>query len=131
MCVGAVCGDNRFEVIAKAKQHLLDSTNIHTSEGEMKELDSFLFRCWQMGWLKQYDETATDWIKVEHRLPKAEYRLEEKGYSRGVLVFVREPLGYTVMDAIYDYADRQWYDRNDDVVENVIFWMPIVLPKED
>lgn len=45
MCVGEVCGDNRFEVIAKAKQHLLDSTNIHTSEGEMKELDSFLFRC--------------------------------------------------------------------------------------
>lgn len=74
---------------------------------------------------------AEDWIKVEDRLPKAEYRLEEKGYSKGVLVFVREPLGYTVMDAIYDFADGQWYDRNDDIVENVIFWMPIVLPKED
>lgn len=74
---------------------------------------------------------AEDWVKVEDRLPEAECRLEEKGYSKGVLVFVREPLGYTVMDAIYDYADGQWYDRNDDVVENVIFWMPIVLPKEE
>jgi hypothetical protein len=74
---------------------------------------------------------AEDWIKVEDRLPEAEYRLEEKGYSKGVLVFVREPLGYTVMDAIYDYADGQWYDRNDDIVENVIFWMPIVLPEKE
>ena len=74
---------------------------------------------------------AEDWIMVGDRLPEAEYRLEEKGYSRDVLVLVREPLGYAVMDAIYDYADGQWYDRNDDVVENVIFWMPIVLPKED
>lgn len=53
---GAVCCDNRFEVIAKAKEDLLNSTNIHTSEEEMKALDSFLFRCWQMGWLTKYDE---------------------------------------------------------------------------
>lgn len=51
-----VCCDNRFEVIAKAKEDLLNSTNIHTSEEEMKALDSFLFRCWQMGWLTKYDE---------------------------------------------------------------------------
>ena len=49
------CGDNRFEIIAKAKAHLLDATNIDTSEDEMKVLDSFLFRCWQMGWLDRYD----------------------------------------------------------------------------
>lgn len=24
----------------------------------MKVLDDFLFRCWQMGWLKQYEEEA-------------------------------------------------------------------------
>ena len=61
------CGDNRFEVIAKAKAHLLDATNIDTSEDEMKVLDNFLFRCWQMGWLKQYEEeepaTKTKQIK--------------------------------------------------------------------
>lgn len=50
-----VCGDNRFEIIAKAKEHLLDATNIETSPDEMKVLDSFLFRCWQMGWLKKYE----------------------------------------------------------------------------
>lgn len=50
-----VCGDNRFEVIEKAKEHLLNATNIESSEEEMKVLDSFLFRCWQMGWLKKYE----------------------------------------------------------------------------
>ena len=49
------CGDNRFEVIAKAKEHLLKSTNIESSISEMNELDNILFRCWQMGWLKQYE----------------------------------------------------------------------------
>ena len=50
-----ICEDNRFEIIAKAKAHLLDATNIGTSKDEMKVLDSFLFRCWQMGWLDRYD----------------------------------------------------------------------------
>lgn len=50
-----MCDDNRFEVIAKAKAHLLEATNIDTSEDEMKVLDNFLFRCWQMGWLDRYD----------------------------------------------------------------------------
>ena len=51
-----ICGDNRFEIIAKAKKHLLDATNIDTSPKEMEVLDDFLFRCQQMGWLKQYEE---------------------------------------------------------------------------
>ena len=50
-----VCGDNRFEVIAMAKEALLDSTNISESPDEMKVLDNFLFRCWQMGWLDRYE----------------------------------------------------------------------------
>lgn len=49
-----VCGDNRFEIIEKAKIALIESTNIETSEDEMKVIDSFLFRCWQMGWLDKY-----------------------------------------------------------------------------
>ena len=52
------CGDNRFEVIGKAKQDLLKSTNIDSSKDEMNVLDSFLFRCWQMGWLNQYNLTS-------------------------------------------------------------------------
>ena len=51
-----VCGDNRFEIIEKAKTALIESTNIETSEDEMKVIDSFLFRCWQMGWLDKYDD---------------------------------------------------------------------------
>lgn len=50
-----ICADNRFEIINKAKQHLLEATNIDTSPDEMKVLDNFLFRCWQMGWLKDYE----------------------------------------------------------------------------
>ena len=54
--MGEVCGDNRFEIIQRAKDDLINSTNIKTSLKEMEVLDNFLFRCWQMGWLKQYDE---------------------------------------------------------------------------
>ena len=51
-----ICGDNRFEIIDAAKKDLLESTNINTSPDEMKVLDNFLFRCWQMGWLDKYEE---------------------------------------------------------------------------
>lgn len=53
--MGNICGDNRFEIISKAKEDILKSTNISSSEDEMKVLDSFLFRCWQMGWLDKYN----------------------------------------------------------------------------
>ena len=52
MC-NEMCGDNRFEIIAEAKRQLLEYTNIETSSDEMAVIDSFLFRCWQMGWLHQ------------------------------------------------------------------------------
>ena len=48
---GDICGDNRFEVIEKCKQKLIEATNIETSPDEMAVLDSILFRFWQMGWL--------------------------------------------------------------------------------
>ena len=49
-----ICGDNRFEIIEKAKKDILDATNISQSPDEMKVLDRFLFRCWQMRWLDKY-----------------------------------------------------------------------------
>lgn len=52
---GAICGDNRFEIIEKAKQAILEETNIKDEKAQMAELDSFLYRCWQMGWLKKYE----------------------------------------------------------------------------
>lgn len=75
--MGDRCGDNRFDIIKKAKAELLKSTNIETSEDEMKVLDNFLFRCWQMGWLERYEKPrepldiptmTTDFVK-EHGLP--------------------------------------------------------------
>ena len=47
---------SQFEIIEKAKEDILESTNIDTSPDEMKVLDNFLFRCWQMGWLKKYED---------------------------------------------------------------------------
>ena len=52
--MGEVCGDNRFEIIAKAKEDTILS-NFISSEDEMKVLNNFLFRCWQMGWLNKYE----------------------------------------------------------------------------
>lgn len=57
--MGEVCGDNRFEIIGKAKKDILESTNINSSKDEMKVLDNFLFRCWQMGWLDKYDTSES------------------------------------------------------------------------
>lgn len=51
-----LCTDGRFEIIARAKKAILESTNIDTSQDEMKVLDNFLFRCWQMGWLNKYED---------------------------------------------------------------------------
>lgn len=59
-----ICGDNRFEIIERAKADLLDSTNIHTSPKEMEVLDNFLFRCWQMRWLDRYDDTKVNRLKL-------------------------------------------------------------------
>ena len=53
---GEICGDNRFEIIQKYKENLIESTNIETSHTEMSCLDSFLFRCWQMGWLEKVED---------------------------------------------------------------------------
>lgn len=49
------CGDNRFELIKKYKDKLIESTNIETSPEEMLVLDDILFRMWQMGWLDKLE----------------------------------------------------------------------------
>ncbi len=96
-----VCTDNRFEIIAKAKEALLDSTNIDTSPDEMACLDSFLFRCWQMGWLDKYEVprmTVRDMI--------GHLRTQEK-------VLIRDDMNYNI--GIFDtnskglepYLDRE------------------------
>ena len=48
--------DNRFALIKKYKQRLIEGTNIESSHEEMEVLDSILFRFWQMGWLDKLEE---------------------------------------------------------------------------
>ena len=70
--MSGMCGDNRFEIIGKAKEHLIECTNIGTSQKEMDVIDNFLFRCWQMGWLDKYGlEKEKD--VPEHSYIKSEY----------------------------------------------------------
>lgn len=78
--MGEVCTDNRFEIIEKAKQQLLEWTNIDTSPDEMKVLDSFLFRCWQMGWLDRYDSKKYGhWIEEYLGYGATRYRCSKCG----------------------------------------------------
>ena len=50
-----VCSDNRFELIEKYKNKLIESTNIEDDADDMKAIDSILFRFWQMGWLDKLE----------------------------------------------------------------------------
>lgn len=50
-----ICGDNRSLVIERAKNDLFESTNIEMAPKEIEVIDSVLFRCWQIGWLKKYE----------------------------------------------------------------------------
>lgn len=51
---GDICTDNRFEIIKRAKEYIINNTNIETSADEMKVLDNFLFRMWQLGLLEEF-----------------------------------------------------------------------------
>ena len=68
-----VCGDNRFEIIKAAKEHLLASTNIAARPDELAVLDSILFRAWQMGWLDKYEPDYKERMKKEYRQLKDRY----------------------------------------------------------
>lgn len=52
----ANCDDNRFELIQKYRDKLIDGTNIESSENEMAVLGNLLFRFWQMGWLDKLEK---------------------------------------------------------------------------
>ena len=71
--MNCTCGDNRFEIIQKAKEHLVESTNIESSPEEMAVLDSILFRAWQMGWLTPYEPDYKERMKMEYWQLKDRY----------------------------------------------------------
>ena len=59
-----ICGDDRFELIDKAKAKLLEDTNIEMRPDEMAVLDSIMFRCWQMGWLDKLRDDGTRYSEL-------------------------------------------------------------------
>ena len=62
---GAMCDDNRFELIEKYKNKLIDGTNIETSKNEMAVIDNILFRFWQIGWLDKLEEYDRQKAEIE------------------------------------------------------------------
>lgn len=51
-----LCDDNRFELIKKYKEKLIEATNIEDSPEEMEVIDTIFFRLWQTGWLDKLEK---------------------------------------------------------------------------
>lgn len=127
------CGDNRFEIIKKAKKDILQSTNIEEDKDEMKVLDNFLFRCWQMDWLKKYETTKFPWISVKEDLPCNHEELIIKHDDWEILetkpVFVHYKNGGFGIRHMWKSKNEPWiwFPNTSDID----YWMPILeLPKE-
>ena len=78
-------------------------------------------------------DSHPNWIKVTDKLPEL---IDHCLYS--VFVLVCYTVQYEYMGTIryskvacYDYKEKGWFDHNDQEVEGVTHWMPIILPKED
>lgn len=59
--------DNRFDLIEKYKQKLINNTNIESDKKEMAAIDNILFRFWQMGWLDKLEESDAGMTVAEYR----------------------------------------------------------------
>lgn len=51
--MNGVCTDNRFKIIEKVKNHLLEATNI--TQKELEVVDSILFRLWQLRYFENVE----------------------------------------------------------------------------
>lgn len=76
-----------------------------------------------------------DWIKVEDRLPEAKYGIGRdcKGLSEYVLIVYlldKTSTEYVTDVAIYDHQSQRWYDKYDNIIDQVEYWRTIVPPKE-
>lgn len=91
---------NGLEIIEKAKKHILKATNIDTSPDEMKILDVFLFRCWQMGWLDKYTP-RDDGVYMELFAVK-------NGMRRNVKVVSMSEASKTLTNGLMDGVEKLW-----------------------
>ena len=97
---GEMCGDNRFVLIEKFKQELLEHTNIKTAKDEVAVLNSLLFRFWQMGWLDKLED---------YNRQKAEIERLRKGTSQtieSIRKLARDTIRDTKSEAIKEFAER-------------------------
>ncbi len=71
--MAGVCGDNRFEIIAKVKERLLKATNIKMHPEELAQVDNILFRLWQLNYFNQCNgrENKIKLIKTKKKLDEA------------------------------------------------------------
>ena len=91
-----LCGDNRFELIEKYKNELLEHTNIDTAKDEMAVIDSILFRFWQMGWLDKLEQF--DRLQAENeRLKDDNEYLQDRRWKE---------LSYVKAEAYKEFAER-------------------------
>lgn len=111
-----LCTDNRFELIEKYKQKLIEDTNIEMSPDEMKVLDSILFRFWQMGWLDKLEQpTAQQWI------PCSEHPDTERNVfiARGKTELLSCCIGHYDHNAKLWYEDRNWFAK---IMYDAMYW---------
>ena len=91
---GCICSDNRFEVIELAKKYIIDSTNIESSKDEMACLDSFLFRCWQLGLLERFEVVANEYKELSFGqafyLLNRGKRIRRKNWNTGEYLFIED-----------------------------------------
>ena len=113
-----ICNDNRFELIEKYKQKLIDGTNIETAQDEMAVINDILFRFWQMGWLDKLEQPEQRWIPCERELPEV---------GRSILISVGGM--YTAEGCLRD--DGDWTQFRWDAIQRkdmVGAWQPLPSP---
>jgi len=88
--------DNRFKIIEKYKQELIENTNIETSPEEMAALDDILFRFWQMGWLDKIEINSKNAVNRQEAINK----IKEINSSMSVCVNLSECYGMKRMQEL-------------------------------
>lgn len=104
-----VCGDNRFELIEKYKNELLEHTNIDTAKDEMAVIDSILFRFWQMDWLNSLEQFD--------RLQEENERLKELNLKQKRCEFCK-------------YKEKHPYEEPCDMCKGYDLYEPSITEKE-
>lgn len=72
-----VCGDNRFEIIAKVKEHLIKATNIEMHPEELAQVDNILFRLWQLNYFNQCNSVICNGRENAINYRKAQIQIKE------------------------------------------------------